>query len=95
LLERSLQSRSRFVLLGHIHIGTNVFHNIARLVQNRVSNPVDVLYRAIRQHDPVIYRKISFLADRLLDPFAESVAIIGVHQSKKLFRIWEVAFLRI
>jgi hypothetical protein len=79
----------------HIHVGTNVFDNISGFIEDRVSDPVDVLYRAIRQHDPVIYRKISFRLDCLLDPFAESVAIIGVHQSKELFRIWEVAFLRI
>src|SRR5258705_127888 len=35
---------------------------------------MDVLYRAISQHDPVILHKISLLAECLVDPFVKSVA---------------------
>jgi hypothetical protein len=46
----------------HIQVGTNVFDNISGFIENQVSDPVDVLYRAIRQHDPVILHKISLRA---------------------------------
>src|ERR1700752_2149481 len=48
--------------LGDIHVGTNVFNNISGFIENWVSDPVDVLYRAISQDDPVILHKIRFLA---------------------------------
>jgi hypothetical protein len=85
----------RTFALCHVHVGTNAFDNISGFIENQVSDSVDVLYRAIRQHNPVILHKISFRAYCLVDSFVKSVAIFGVHQSKELFRIWEVASLRI
>src|ERR1700677_756027 len=79
----------------HIHVGTNVFENISGFIENRMSDRVDVLYRAISQHDPVILYKISFRSQCLVDSFVKSVAIFRVYQSNELFPIWEVASLRI
>jgi hypothetical protein len=83
------------MLLGDIHVGTNVFDDIAGFIEDGVSDPVDVLYRPIRQHDPVICHEIGFRAQCLVDSFEKSGAIFRVHQSKELFPIWEVASLRI
>src|SRR5262249_35637572 len=79
----------------HVYLGANVFNNISSFVENWMSCLMKVLHRAVRQHNPVILIKISFLAECLLEPFVKSAAIFGVHQSIELFSIGEVASLRI
>src|ERR1700688_3003705 len=66
-LKRSLQSRSRFVLLGDIHRRTDYFNDITRSIHYRVSDHVNVLGRAVWQNKPIVDLKVASVSNGLLD----------------------------
>src|SRR5258708_696663 len=67
LLERSLESRSRFVLLGDIHRRTDQFNDITRSIHYGVSDHMNVLDRAVWQRKPIVDLKVSSVPNGSLD----------------------------
>src|SRR6202165_707261 len=51
----------RLLCCGHVYRGSDEFHEVARLVQDRTANRVEVLDRSVRKNNAVVHLKLGFL----------------------------------
>src|SRR4029077_6459814 len=94
-LESFLQFNPGLRLFGDIYCGPNIFHEVARLVQDRMVDTMEVLDASIGKNNSVVHVPVCFLNSGSFIEFVKSIAIFRVHQSKELIPIWRVASLRI
>src|ERR1700720_1169218 len=95
LFKSFLQFNPGLHLFGDIYCGPNKFHEVARLVQHRMSESMEVLDGSARKNNAVVRFIVCLLDSGSFKEIVKSVAIFHVHQSKELFQIWKVASLRI
>src|ERR1700730_445884 len=62
--ESSLQLRSGLPLFGHIHDGADDLSDFTRVIPDRMSDRMEVLYDAIRENDSKIVLRIQPLLSR-------------------------------
>src|SRR6185369_7915757 len=95
LFKGLLQFNPGLRLFGDIYCGPKIFHEVTRLVQDRMVDNMKVLDGSIGKNNAVVCVIVCFLDSGSFIEFVKSVAIFRVHQSKELFPIWKVASLRI
>jgi hypothetical protein len=84
-LERLLQSCGRLSLLGDIHPESYVLHCLARFAQDRVTDCVQILDRAVAKNDAIVRYKIGLLRLRTLVGLPDHPPIVRMDSVVKGF----------
>src|ERR1700730_8620721 len=85
----------RLLCRGDVHHRSDKFYEVAFLVDDRMSDSMEMLDSSVGKNNAVVRVIVCFLDSGSFIEFVKSVAIFRVHQSKVLFPIWKVASLRI
>src|ERR1700730_13620140 len=73
--------------LGDVHRGPDKFYDVARLVQDRMANRVEVLDRSVRENDAVVHLKLCFLDFGSFKNVHNALPILRMEPTKEEFRV--------
>src|SRR5260370_33426547 len=86
-MSRAPQCFFRLLWCGDVHRGPDKFYEVARLVQDRMADSVEVLDRSVRKNNAVVHLKLGFLDFGSFKKVHNALPVLRMEPTKEEFRV--------